>query len=1028
MIKKYLTAILRTTKPGDATEPSYYGDLKNLFNDFLSSEGFAPHITVLPKKQIVGIPDFTVRKNKELIGYVEAKDPKYTNLGKLPKRDKEQIRRYIDKLPNLVLTNYVDFWLYREGRLIKKVRIASPGFFDDYHIRPIPRNEDQLIDLLRMFFAYYIPETRSPKILAKELAHRAHLLTQTIIEELENNEETEIDRIYNAFKEYLISDLTFDAFADIYAQTLTYGLFTARLNSPEKKFDRETAGEYIPRSIKIFRDTFNLITGDAIPESLESYIDDIATVLAHADIKGIKESLKNKSGDSDPLIHFYETFLAEYDPKKRKSLGVYYTPLPVVRYIVRSVNSLLKSRYGIGEGISGRDVTLLDPAAGTLTFIAESVKQSISEQNEFSDSLISLKDHFLTHFFAFEYQMAAYVIGHLRMTLLFEELGIPLTERFPLFLTNSLDFSEVRQSNMPFVSGLAQESEEAFKIKQKDILVIIGNPPYSSERKLKGELPEWIKEKLKDYSKGLGVENEKKKGVLQDDYIRFIRFAHWKISQYGKGIIALITNNSYLDGITHRSMRKQLMDSFDEIYILNLHGNSRIKEKTPEGKVDENVFDIKQGVSIALFVKTGNNKTSKVFYKDIWGLRNEKYEFLNKHTVIDSDLDLIVPSANDYYFVPKDYSLKQKYDSWNSIQEIFDKNMSGVETKRDDFVVDFEMKSLVKRISSFVKMNGDVDSIQKEFGLSSRSDLDVKQAQVKLKNVDIASKVIPYAYRIFDVRHLFYDSALVSRTRGMLMKNLSVENGLSLVTVRQLKSKIWRHAFIGQGAVDATYLANITSEWSYVFPLYTRNQISKQTNMFDNTSSRISNIDQTFKAVLENNMNSIDVSVDDLDVFYYVYAVLYSNIYRAKYNEFLVSDFPRIPFTREHDLFIKVCELGKRLVNSHLLKSKYLTNSKIRLHGKGSDRVETRDWKKDGIWINHDQFFGPISEEVWQYVIGGYQVADKWLKDRQQRLDPRLTKEEIRTFCLAMTSILETIALQGQIDGLFPEIERTALP
>ncbi len=1023
MVQKYLDDILKTAKAGDATEPSFYPDLKNFLLEFLTQKGFDPSITVQPKRRVVGIPDFTVRKGKELIGYIEAKEPKYDDLANLPHRDQEQIKRYLEKLPNIILTNFFDFWLFREGKIIKKVRIGFPRIITELKTVSPVQNETQLIELLDLFFAYYIPESRTPKTLAKELARRAHLLTQTIVEELKNEKITEIDRIYNAFKEYLMRDLTQESFADIYAQTLAYGLFTARLNYPGKDFDRKKAGEYIPKSIKILRDTFNLISGDAIPESLESYVDDIATILAHSDIEEIKSQLKGKSGNSDPLIHFYETFLAEYDPAKRKSLGVYYTPLPVVSYIVRSVNKLLKEKFGIKDGLAGSAVTLLDPAAGTLTFPAEAIKKAVEEQRKYSDSISSLKEHFLNHFFAFEIQMAAYIIGHLRMSLLFEELGIPLQERFPLYLTNSLDFSKIRQSGLPFVADLAKEAEEALKVKQKDILVILGNPPYTSERKEEGQLPEWIKEKLRDYLKGLGVEKEKKKGVLQDDYVRFIRFAHWKIDQYGKGIIGFITNNSYLDGIIHRSMRKQLLDSFGEVYILNLHGNSRIHEKTPEGGKDENVFDIQQGVAIVIFVKTGKNRETKVFYKDVWGLREEKYQYLNNHLVVDGDLIQIKPQSNEYYLVPKDYSLKEKYQSWLGLDDIFEQFVSGVETKRDDLVVDFKKETLFGRILSFTNLDGDDNFIREAFKLSVKSDLDISEARKRLKQIDISERIIPYAYRPFDTRLLFFDNSLVSRTRKPLMDSMARDN-LAVNTTRQLKADHkFTHVLVTDRPTDRVLLSNTTSEASYVFPLFAPQMDNNQAELFK-TPIPSCNLSTEFWDWFEKNNPSLGPGTPPGDIFYYIYAILYSNIYREKYLDFLKTGFPRIPFTKDPELFFKFSGLGKRLADFHLLKSDELDDSPVRLVGTGDNKIEKREWEKDKVWINSSQYFAPASKQVWSYFIGGYQIADKWLKDRQKRSNPYLTHDEVKTYCQVITAIMHTIIIQKEIDRLYPQVEK----
>lgn len=1022
MFQKYFHDIFNTSKSGDATEASYYPDLKNLLHQFLSKKGFDPSITVQPKRQAAGIPDFTIRKGKELIGYIEAKDPKYENLDNLPDRDQKQIKRYVEKLPNLILTNYFDFWLYREGKIIKKINIGVARVLNELKTIPPVQNEDKLIELLNLFFAYYIPERRTPKALAEELAKRAQLLPQSIVEELRNEHETEIDRIYNAFKEYLMSDLTHDSFADIYAQTLTYGLFTARLNYPKKDFDRKKAGDYIPKSVKILKDAFNLISSDAIPESLESYVDDIATILAHSDIENIKEQLKNRTGKSDPLIHFYETFLGEYDPKKRKSLGVYYTPLPVVSYITKSINQLLKNKFNIKDGLTDEKVTLLDPASGTLTFPAEAINRAVEEQKRYSESVSGLKNHFLNHFFAFEILMAPYIIGHLRIGLLFEELKIPLkkSERFPLYLTNSLDFSEVHHGSFPFIADLAQEAEEAKKVKEKDILVILGNPPYTSEKKEEGSLSEWIQEKLQDYTKGLGVEKEKKKGVLQDDYIRFIRFAHWKIDNYGKGMVAFITNNSYLDGIIHRSMRKQLLDSFDEIYILNLHGNSRIKEKTPEGGIDENVFDIQQGVAISIFVKTGKGKPAKIFYKDLWGLREEKYDYLNKQAVDTQELKQIIPQANEYYFAQKDYSLKTKWDSWLGLDKIFKKYISGIESQKDNICINWKPEE-VERIISTLTSNLPDEVIKSTYKIEDSRDWKLQEVRKYLKDRDNdKSKIRQVLYRPFDSRWTYFDNFFLAYPRKPLMDSLVKENNIAILSMRGTKRDFNSHFFITNRVVDRHALDN-TADSMAVFPLNIISNEGQQEVLFKRQISS-TNFSLDFWEWFD--VNSLGSKIPPDDIFYYIYTILYSNIYREKYFEFLKSDFPHIPFTKNENLFFKLSKLGNKLADLHLLKSDNLDSSPVKLYGEGDNFIEKREWKNDQVWINDKQYFTSTKEEVWNYYIGGYQVLEKWLKDRKNK---SLSSEEISHYIKMIEVLRQTIEIQNEINRLYLKIEKNLI-
>jgi len=608
MLQKYLQRIHKTNSAGDASERSFYPDLKKMVEDFLILKGFKANITIESRIKAEGIPDFTVRKNKQLIGYIEAKDINMEDLQMVS--ESEQLERYKTK-PNLILTNFCEFWLWRDGQWIKKVRIAMPRVLNTLKTAPPLQNEKELVELLDIFVSYNIPETKSAKALAKELAQRAKLLPNYIVDLLNDDKEEEIDRIYNAFRKFLISDLSKEDFADIYAQTITYGLFTARLkHSGKEKFTRFLAQQLIPKNIQILRDTFSLISSQALPEQITWIVDDIATILAYADMEKIKKELHREKGGDDPLMHFYETFLAEYDPKKRKARGVYYTPLPVVSYITRSINILLKEKFGKKLGFASEGVTLLDPASGTLTFPANAIsiaKKEIDNSPNAGSWRQVVKEHILKNYYSFELLMAPYIIGHLKVSLLLEELGYKMEngERFQLYLTNTLDFSEIQsQICLPgIVHSLSEESQKANEIK-KDIpvLVVMGNPPYSvSSANLIKENSGY--KNLYESYKEIVRKEEKNIQPLSDDYIKFIAFAHWKVKQTGQGIVGMITNNSYLDGLIHRDMRRKLSQDFDEIYILNLHGNSKRKEITPAGGKDENVFDIQQGVGIVLMVK-----------------------------------------------------------------------------------------------------------------------------------------------------------------------------------------------------------------------------------------------------------------------------------------------------------------------------------------------------------------------------------------------------------------------------------------
>lgn len=612
MLNQYLKDLFNTAKTGDAREESYYPDLKELIEAYCQKTKKDYHITVLPKKTEGGNPDFRIWDGKQkIVGYIEAKDPYTENLESI--EDSEQLKRYRETFPNLILTNFFEFRFYKNGEFINSVSIGRPFIIHQLQTIPPVENEDKFFKLIEEFFSFSIPKTTTAKSLALELAKRTRFLRDNVIAE-ELKEETikgtqTLEAFYKAFKDHLILSLTLEDFSNLFAQTITYGLFAARSKSNED-FNRKLAFEYIPSTVGILRDVFRFISSTDLPKSMEWITDDIAEVLAKADVKKIISNFYIEGKGKDPIVHFYETFLAEYDPKEREKRGVYYTPESVVSYITRSIHKLLKEKFGKEDGFATQSVTVLDPAAGTLTFPVEAIRLAVKEyKQKYGDGGISglIRTHILKNYYAFELMMAPYAIGHLKIGFIFDEFGYKLSddERFNLYLTNTLDFTKEDPNQFPgiFEQTISKESQDALKVKEEiPIMVVMGNPPYSVSS------TNIIKEgsnfhKLYESYKELVRKEERNIQPLSDDYIKFIAFAHWKVKQAGKGIIGMITNNSYLDGLIHRDMRKKLLDDFDEIYILNLHGNSKRKEKTPKGGKDENVFDIQQGVSIILMLK-----------------------------------------------------------------------------------------------------------------------------------------------------------------------------------------------------------------------------------------------------------------------------------------------------------------------------------------------------------------------------------------------------------------------------------------
>ncbi|MBI4527366.1 MAG: N-6 DNA methylase [Deltaproteobacteria bacterium] len=1025
MLHAYLKGIHQTASQGDATEESYYPVLKSLLEAFADSSGHPKaHVTVLPKKTEAGNPDFRVWDGKQhIVGYIEAKAPTQENLEIV--ETSAQLKRYLHTFPNLILTNFFQFRLYRDGNLIDAVQIARP--FTVYKLKAVPQleKEEEFLELLEKFFAFSLPKTYSAKSLAVELAKRTRFLKEQILSELEREEAEKkpgfTSGFYEAFQKYLIGSLTKDTFVDLYAQTITYGLFAARTRA-KNGFNRKLAYDLIPPTIGILRDVFHFISLGELPQQMEWVIDDIAEVLAVTDIDRI---LKDRKG-RDPIVHFYEPFLAEYDPKERERRGVYFTPEPVVSYIVRSLHRLLKDVFGRADGFASTSVRVLDPAAGTCTFPAEATRQAadefIAKYGEGGKAKL-IPDHILKNFYAFELMMAPYAVGHLKIGYLLEELGhlLQKDERFQLYLTNTLDMQELQETKLPGMSSLAEESHLAGIVKKETpILVILGNPPYSGHS---ANIGEWISQVIRDYYKVDGQPlGEKNPKWLQDDYVKFIRFAQWKIEQAGEGVLGFITNHSYLDNPTFRGMRQSLMNTFEQICLLDLHGNSLKKERCPDRSKDENVFDIRQGVAIAIFVKKAGLQR-KIHHAEVWGLREKKYDWLERSDISTTTWTKIYPKSPLYLFVPRDEVLLERYMQFPKVTEIFPVNCLGVQTHRDEFAIDMNRETLKRRIRMVRDKNLPDDVIRQTFSLKDNRDWKMSEKRKAIiADDDWEKKITEILYRPFDTRWIFYHKDAIDFGRPEVMRHMLQEN-LALNTMRQTKMSEWRHAVVSDRMAPAVYVE--IKDGSNLFPLHLYPDAVKKDllSQVDDLIKKKPNLSPT---LLQSLKEAYQRETGPEDIFYYIYAVLYAPTYRTKYVEFLKTDFPRIPFTKDGKLFKKLAAFGKELVDLHLLRSPNLDKPICRFQGKGDNRVEKQAYnpKDKRVYINKAQYFEGVEPEVWQYQIGGYQVLDKWLKDRRKRI---LSLEDIKHYCRVVTALPKTMEIQAEIDELYSGVEESVM-
>lgn len=1037
MTAEYLSKIFATFQKGDAREESYYKHLAELISNFsMEKRNKKVDITILPKKTDAGNPDFRIWDGRQKItGYIEAKDLD-ADLDRI--EDSEQVQRYLLTFPNFILTNFTEFRLYRNGELIDKTSIARPFIIKKLSTLPPIENQDKFFELLERFLDFSLPNTYTAKSLAVELAKRTRFLDEVVREELKLGTPS-IHSFYKVFKEYLIAGISEKDFADIYSQTITYGLFAARLRT-NGDFNRKLAYDFIPKSIGILRDVFKFISLEDIPQQMEIIIDDISEVLNVADVRKILKQYYREGKGSDPVLHFYETFLTEYDPSTREKRGVYYTPEAVVSFIVRSVHQLLKDKFKIYDGLASDKVTVLDPAGGTLGFIAKAIEVAVEQliKSE-SQGLIHLliQEHILKNFYAFELMMAPYAIGHMKISFLLEEYGYLMkdNERVKYYLTNTLDLKELEESKFPGMSSLSAESHEAGKVKKEvPILVIVGNPPYSGHSENVGE---WISEAIKEYyqvdGEPLGEKNPK---WLQDDYVKFIRFAQWKIDQAGEGIIGFITNHSFLDNPTFRGMRRSLMNSFNEIYVLDLHGNSLKKEKAPDGSKDENVFDIKQGVAISFFIKYKQKKTKTIYHYEIYGTREIKYDWLQKNHIKKVQWKKINPQPKYYLFAPMDEKLSSRYNSFQKVNEIFPVNSVGIVTARDNLTIRWSEEEVWNTVMSFIRM--EPENARRAFGLGSDArDWKVHLAQEDLKKSGPDKKNIkPILYRPFDIRYTYYtgnSSGFHCRPRPEVMQHLLKEN-LCLITIRRSRSQDkWNFAFVSNNLVSgSTAISSLDINYAFPLYLYREGQHKRrgsfiQLMLFEPAETyfhREPNINQELIFKLKENFKK---EVTPEEIFYYIYAVLYSNVYRSKYSALLKLDFPRIPFPKSYNLFSKLSLSGKELVELHLLISKELKNVKAKFPVLGNNKVEKVEFessksKSGKVWINDNQYFEDINEQVWNYKIGGYQVCIKWLSDRKGKV---LNKEEIITYRKIGVAIQKTMELQKEIDKYYKKIENS---
>jgi hypothetical protein len=1054
----YIKAIEADYRNGNATELTY----RNALEAFMESLGHGIAASSEPKHIQCGAPDFVIEKGKVPLGYVETKDLGL-DLDKVEKSD--QMKRYLKALSNLILTDYLEFRWYVNGERKMVLRIADVeknGHFSATH-----STGAMLETLLRDFYATVAPTVTTPKELAVRLAGVTHFIRDQIIAALNSGDpdlQKTLNQQYAAFVDLLLPELKPEEFADLYAQAITYGLFAAKLSAPSGTvFTFEDAYKYLqgnPFLRKLFMDVNEQIDEMAI---IQPYLKDIVSLLNRADFASILADFGHRTRTEDPVVHFYETFLATYDPKLREKRGVYYTPEPVVQFIVRSVDELLKTRFDKPWGLADDSVKVLDPASGTGTFlyyVIQQIHDELVNKRHQGGQWPEKSKEMLKRIFGFELLLAPYVVSHLKLGLELGQLGAPLQgkdERVHIYLTNTLE-QGIERAEMLAGLGLniAQESNEAAKVKKADdIMVVLGNPPYSgnsanASRDKNGKF-NFIGKLLNDYyfvdGAPLGERNPK---WLQDDYVKFIRFGEWRIDKTGHGILAFITNHGYLDNPTFRGMRQHLMNTFDEIYVLDLHGNSKKKEIAPEGVRDENVFDIQQGVAIFIGIKNLEKarpvESHQIRYAEIWGSRIDKYEELVKNNINSLEWINLQPDKPFYLFSPQTIMLRSEYQKWPKITDIFPINILGFQTHRDSFAVDYEYAKIINRFSEMRESQLSDDEFRRKYDLNENKNWNLGNARKLLRGENDWRKYITKcAYRPFDDRFVFLNEIASDRPRNELVQNVSKAPNLCLLSSRQQANIGYRHCWVTDKPANDCVISTTSREANQVFPLYlyTTPEQTRGTLFAQSETTRRPNLAPEFISefsrklglgFLPDGQGDLKTTFGPEDIFYYTYAVFHSPTYRSRYAEFLKIDFPRLPLTSDKALFARLVPLGKELVELHLLKSPTVENFVTSYPVRGENKVEKvaltlalsqemgEGKKEEGVtgnvWINKEQYFGGVPEEVWNFKIGGYQVCEKWLKDRKGRT---LSGEEISHYQRVVVALKETIRLMGEIDQAIPK-------
>ena len=908
-------------------------------------------------------------------------------------------------------------WIYKDAEPVR-ARLCNSSDLENPKFKLDEQKVLEISNLIQNFYSKEPAKIATAKELAQKLARPSieikNYLTEQIDFQAKNEDQRdELYGVYEIFRDGLFEELDSKDFADGFAQMLTYSVFLAKLNTTGI-LSLNNVKNSIPEAFSLIKtlDKFLDLLSQDRHKQIKWAVENILSVINNIDTLAIAESLSSKYGDEekDPYIYFYEDFLGEYDMEAKLDRGVYYTPPAVVQFIVNQVNNILEQDFELSGGLKNSEVKVLDFATGTGTFLFESYKKVLQNTQTGSFEHSQVIKHLLNNFYGFEIMISSYIIAHLKLSQFLKEKGFDITQkenhRIGVYLTNTLDNKQEFPINF-LARAVSQEGKKAKEIKEDNqIIAIIGNPPYnvSSQNTLHETNP------LKNFHQNYKPSDERNINSLSDDYIKFIAFSHQKIQKSGKGIVAMIVNNSFLKGLTHRRMRNELLKDFDKIYVVDLHGNARIGETAPDGGADQNVFDIMQGVCIIILVKNPNIKDKGVYQIDLYGKRKPKLKALSELTIPkNSPLEGWQPKVDGVvswqklpiaefnqnfrstkwgknrfkddlsFFAPMNEAKAMiEYGEFWGLTEIFEVYNSGIKTSNDEKLVHF-----------YDDFNEEIIDYERKF-------------------------VTDISYRPFDKRKIYYDLKLVKRHRFSTMQHMIKGENVGLIFRRTSENTgfTWQGIFVSDQIIDINYL----SAQTYFTPLYIYEQ-PPENYVFENDGlTKKPNFTPAFSKFLESKFGSVSPEV----VLGFIYASMHSPVYRTKYLELLKIDFPRVNFEVSPQEFERLAKIGQELIEIHLMKKIPETKTEIDCFAPDFDNIVVEKVRydevnqriylsepknspfpkrggneADGVLTPKSTYFEKVTSEVWNYKIGGYQVLDKYLKSRKDKI---LTHQEIQHF------------------------------